>query len=183
MSMIVDVKTFAHSRLHSLLVGVFESLLPRLLSISNNSPTTTSNAEIDGIEAIAMLTVLVEFTSFYLDTTRGSLSIHSTSRPSSPSISSRAISTIEEDVDSPPIVYFYSTMIFAELKEALEQRIYAFTTEQINWILVQKGDPKAPGVFPPFYRFPTLVLHVVEMLHEQVGMHTSLILSAVPSST
>lgn len=151
------MRTFSHSRLHNLLVGVFETLQPRLLSIAN----APSAQEVDGVEAVAMLTVLNDFAAFYCAPDRERASILE------PAASAGTPTAAAAAADAQATTYFYTTMIFDELRTALETRIQTFTSEQVSWIQAQKGDPKIAGIFAPFARFPTLVMHLLEMTRHQ----------------
>eukprot|EP00981_Chlorochromonas_danica_P009700 scaffold2799_cov159-Ochromonas_danica.AAC.17 len=160
-NLVADATTFAHSRLHRLLLGLFESVPTRLLSLSNTSPSSNSGSggEMDGIEAVAMLTVLTDFIAFYQEN-KGSVDLTDGS----------SSKEVNGDIG---VAYFYTSLLFEDMKATLQQRIQTFTNEQINWIRAQKGDPKAPGVFTPFARFPTVVLHIMEMVQGQV--HDSMV--------
>jgi hypothetical protein len=58
--------------------------------------------------------------------------------------------------------------LFDTMRDTLEQRITTYTNEQIKWIQTQKFDPKSPNVLLPFYRFPSLVMQIMEMTNDEV---------------
>ena len=65
----------------------------------------------------------------------------------------------------------YLTRCMESQRLNLLSRISAFTSDQINWLKVQKADPKTPDVLPPFASFPTLVAQVQEMCNGKVTKH------------
>lgn len=199
--------------------AIFDTVFKRLTSISASSVLNSSNAsETDGIEAIALLSVLQQFlTSFMeslnslnsspnppssnlaLDTTNtnnnnnaGKDANNQNNNNTSPTLANTAASrsqlikrpSIYQELnpssymDPESQLYVLRTVnnrvflfkLFDSLKEYFEQRINAFMNEQIKWINAQKADPKSPNVLLPFYRFPTLIMQIIEMCNGEVTL-------------
>lgn len=173
-----DVSSFVNSKLHDMVEGVFDGLLPRFLKLSSSKITSSSasasaaaasvggagassgssnsNVDHDGVEAAAMLTMIKEFSRVY-----------SSNGPTNPSSSTNSSTNIilESAISSTPSS-FYLDKLLTTLSSTYEVIISQYCSEQVTWITAQKADPKAAGVLPPFFKFPTLVQQVLEMTNE-----------------
>lgn len=171
-----DENTRRFGKVHEMIDRIFDDLVPRFLKLT----ATSKSSEKDGIEAIAMLSVLREFTTMYLewqeDGGNGSSSgANTTSAATSVDLlfsplSTSASSSSKEDSNAaipPRATYFVSKMLH-ELSTSLESVINQYRVEQIVWINSQKADPKSPGVLTPFCKFPTLLHQIVEMTNGMV---------------
>jgi hypothetical protein len=149
-SLAIDEATFVQSRLHSMLEVVFDNLVPRILSLTSTpvssivNPTIISSTEThDGIESIAMLTTLTQYLESFTE-----------------------VLQVASD-DSQRVEWCHDGMYLGKtlrtLQQQLEQNIVLFGNEQIQWIHSQRADPKSPNVLLPFLRFPSIVLHIVQM--------------------
>lgn len=178
-------------KVHDMIDGVFEGLALRFLKLSATSKVTDK----DGVEAIAMLSVLREFSAVYLEWSEDSKddSVKAAVSPSNGSSNSAITSLFANNNDlgdlglgdgpllkaaddsskagsglPPRATYFVSKMLH-ELTTAFEAIVSQFRVEQIVWINSQKADPKSPMVLPPFYKFPTLLQQVLEMTNGMVS--------------
>lgn len=177
--------------------GVFEGLALRFLKLSATYKVTDK----DGVEAIAMLSVLREFSAVYLEWSEDGKddSVKAAVSPSNGSSHSAITSLFANNNDlgdlglgdgplmkapddgsnkagsslPPRATYFISKMLH-ELTTAFEAIVSQFRVEQIVWINSQKADPKSPMVLPPFYKFPTLLQQVLEMTNGMVRLPTPL---------
>ena len=113
-----------------------------------HSPSNTN--DIDGIEAIGMLTSLTQFTDAY--------------KSSFSETNNNENNTII--MDNKDIII---NRILTSLNASLNSRINIFINEQINWINNQKGDPKAPEVLSPYARFPNFISQVLELCNGMVN--------------
>ncbi len=140
-----------------MLDSIFEGVIDRLLSLTSAISSSPLNSAIvsnqdpkDGIESIAMLTCLTQYSESFLETTQA----------------------VEKDDNTSQFLFINSTLylmkVFKTLKHQLEQNILSFGNEQIQWINNQRADPKSPEVFSPFLRFPTVVMHVIQMTNGKV---------------
>jgi hypothetical protein len=157
-------------KVNDMIDGIFDELVSRFLKLT----ATSKSSEKDGVESVAMLSVLREFTTMYLewqdDRGNGSSSAVNASAIAtsvdllfSP-LSTSASASSKDNSDAIPsrATYFVSKMLH-ELSNSFQSIINQYRVEQIVWINSQKADPKFPGVLAPFYKFPTLLHQIVEM--------------------
>lgn len=183
--------------------SIFDSMLKRLYSISavsvNIGSSNTTNNDVDGIEAIALLTVLNQYLAAFIESLNqlnAMAAATATSNADSKTTlplgvlgpSSHAmLMPVGVDVTSSTemteanlySLRTYNNRVFLfklydTLKETYEQRIQQYKGDQIKWIQSQKADPKLPAVLVPFHRYPTLVLQICEMCNGEVSIILSL---------
>lgn len=120
----------------------------------------------DGLEAIACLTILNDFTQVYYD-------IIEKKQEEIEKINSKysSMKSIEssDNTDSSEldirINSLYALKLLNELNEILILRINSFSLEQQRYLLNLKLDPKDPEVFLQVIRYVSLVDHTVELSH------------------
>eukprot|EP01038_Epipyxis_sp_PR26KG_P007336 gene7336-10000_t len=179
---------FMKTKLFNMMEALFTSLMPRLETCLFS---TQSSSDVDGMEAIAMLTVLTRFAQSYNNEIDFSNSSNTnpalTTAISTRSSNENIDNSFGYDEEKIQIITYYSSetsilggtdsidsllelnsvsylnKFFECLKNILLYRINAYVTEQLNWISNQQGDPKSPNVSNPFARFPTFILQVLEM--------------------
>jgi hypothetical protein len=146
-----------------MLEAVFEGCAERLMSLSAMTSSNALNPTIvasqeakDGIESIAMLACLTQYSESFND----------------------SVQAFERNENYQQFLFLGSTLylmkILKVLKLQLEQNILSFANEQISWIQNQRADPKSPEVLSPFLRFPTIVMHVIQMINGKVRNQTGL---------
>lgn len=164
---------------------MFENVVSRfethILHCSSSSTTASGSDQVDGIECIAMLTILHEFSLLYTNASpflveniatlpnekRGSVNYEE-----SLDTMVTATTTTTESAAGPtnPPISFYLVQVFDTLRNSLLSRLHVFVNEQISWINSQKCDPKSSSVLLPFSRFPTLIVQAMEMSHGMVSL-------------
>lgn len=188
--------TFGSSKLASLLQTMFEPVVTRFethilrcSAVGSGGATTSSAAGggelADGIEAVAMLTVLHEFSLMYASISPMLFENTSTSSSVSAAVPEKRHTMISfedsnENITVPsaesaaataaPAVSYYLMQVLDTLRNALLARLHQFVNEQIVWINAQKYDPKSPAVLAPFAKFPTLIVQVMEMTNGMVSL-------------
>lgn len=168
-------------KVHDMIDGVFEGLAPRFMKLT----ATSKGTEKDGVEAVAMLAVLREFSTMYLewqddkDSTGNSGSSNKVTISNSNNaagimtlVASSATPAGGEDNGSslPPRATYFVSKLLHDLTTAFESVINQFRVEQIVWINNQKADSKSPSVLVPFYKFPTLLQQILEMTNGMVRL-------------
>lgn len=186
--------TFGTSKLASLLQTMFDPVVTRFethilhcigvihagaapstsaAASNSSSGSSGSGDQVDGIEAIAMLTILHEFSLMYV-----AISPYLFDSVGAP-MEKRATISFDESNENIPTVdsaaaapshpqSYYLIQVLDTLRNALLARIHQFVNEQIVWINAQKYDPKSPAVLVPFAKFPTLIVQVMEMTNGMV---------------
>lgn len=171
------------SKIHDMIDNVFDGVASRFLKLTA-TPIAKSNAnEFDGIEAIAMLAVIREFSAVFLETGEANKDERDSMSESNPSITASMSSfaavngggapvagTTAEESPTIPRATYYVSKLLASLTTSYENIINHYTLAQNVWINAQKADPKSPAVLVPFYKFPTLVQQILEMTNGQVKL-------------
>ena len=147
---------------------IFENIITKLESFFFiHSPSSTN--DIDGVEAIGMLTSLTQFIESYKteknDNNNNSDTIKLDNKKD---IAINKNSTNNNDLKFDRNNDVLVNKIYTNLNNSLNNRINIFINEQIHWLNNQKGDPKAPEVLSPFARFPYFILQVLEMANGMV---------------
>lgn len=165
---------FAGSKLCAVLDAVFEPALARVDHALLHCGAADGAA--DGVEVVALLTVLYQFSQQY-----PSLSPLADEQEASGGTGQELEEEDDDDGESarqdravatPHNVYLYKML--GSFRSSLLARLSAFGADQVAWIGAQKADLKAASVLPPFARFPTLILQLVEMTN---GIVSAIILS------
>ncbi len=177
-SLAVDMTTFASSKLGSVMESLFEAVLHRFeasllhCSVSTTGSVVGGDGGVDGVEVVAMLTVLHQFQLLYPTVTP--FPEEGTLDDSSPLMLSQSEEPASPDVRLSNVHASSNTLFLNKalqsFKLSLSARLNLFVGEQISWINAQKSDPKAATVQTPFARFPTLILQLFEMTDGLVSM-------------
>ncbi len=169
-SLAVDMTTFANSKLSAMLESLFEGVMHRfeasLLHCSDSvigSVVVGVDKGVNGVEVVAMLTVLHQFQLMYPTVTPFTEDDH-VDLSSSIALQSEEPLFRDARLDAHPASNtLYLTKVLQSFKQSLSTQLNLFVGEQISWINAQKSDPKAATVQAPFARFPTLILQLFEM--------------------
>lgn len=135
------------------------------MSISTTYTPNISSSDVDGIEAIALLSVLTSFSNNYI-MNLAQLAMKELETSETTNSVVRAQETITYSALNTNTLYL--SKVFKILQDSFEQRIMLYTQEQFHWIIAQKVDIKAAEVLPPFFKFPTFVAQIVEMTQSEV---------------
>lgn len=138
-----------------MLEAVFEGIIDRLFTLASSAATNSTivgSQDIkDGIESVAMLTCLSQYLEGFIET----------------------IQLFEKNEGNQQFQFLNSTLylmkMFKSLRYQLEHIILSYANEQIQWIHNQRADPKSSEVLSPFLRFPTVIMHVIQMTNGKVS--------------
>jgi hypothetical protein len=61
----------------------------------------------------------------------------------------------------------FMTQLYSKLEEFFIESIEKFTSDQVAWIIQQKGDPKK-GIGIPILKTPSLLAHIISIIGNQV---------------
>jgi len=175
--------------------SIFDGILNKLdmagptSTIGGGMSRSSSPMGQDGMEAIAMLTILTSFNEAYnaamVHRLTGELeqqTVHvpqaTISNSGTPAHKAVVKFNIKEDLVTVDDAVeekarslcseLYINSVLEAFKKTLLSRVEEFTVEQIQWIRTVKADPKAPEVLLPVAAFHSFIAQVNEMCCGQV---------------
>lgn len=183
--------------------SIFDGILHRLeiagstatggAGVGGKSSAATAAMGQDGMEALAMLTILTSFEGMYHAAIvhRLTSELEQQTTPQAAASSSSGVTAhktlvkfnVKEDSSSSSAIAadvgieetarllcseLYIHSVLESFKKTLLGRVEEFTREQLQWIRTGKADPKAPEVLLPVAAFHSFVAQVNEMCYGQV---------------
>jgi hypothetical protein len=164
---------FLENKVQQMMENIFDGIIDRILKLIS-TPTVKGNGnECDGMEAMAMLSILKEYSelvdklSVYRD---DNIISSSTATANATTVvrgnnnnNNNSMDSNENNMQNNNNNLIYVRKFLQQLMEKYDGIVRHYTQLQVNWINNQKGDPKSPGILPSFYKFPTLVQQILEM--------------------